>query len=324
MLGIVLFVATMVFIGYFLVGKFADNEIREKLKFTKLSLVLGLIFLVMFLLYSFFVVELEAQEIGVVTTPNGVSESELYPGWNFVSPLNSVEVMDNTIWVYSFTNKQNTSEEEKPTANTLWCATKDGIKMGFDISVSWRIISSEASWVFENVSSSDGIDGKYIWLEEHVIRKAVETTMPTIVSRYTPIEAYSEKREEIQTKVRESIKTELAKTFKLNVVDIGIREVFYNKEYENAINQTKVQEQEAKRLAEVTKQKEELYKQELIAKDIAITKAQGESEALKIKGQSITNNPKIIELEWINKWNGQLPTYMMGNGASSVMLDLRK
>jgi len=86
-------------------------------------------------------------------------------------------------------------------------------------------------------------------------------------------------------------------------------------------NAKKLAEQEALRLIEVTKQKEEQLKQATIDKNIAIEKAKGESEALKIKGQSISSNPKIIELEWINKWNGQLPTYMMGNG-QGIMVNL--
>lgn len=48
-----------------------------------------------------------------------------------------------------------------------------------------------------------------------------------------------------------------------------------------------------------------------------------QTKALQIRGQSISNNPRIIELEWIQKWNGALPTYMMGSG-QGVMIDLRK
>ena len=80
---------------------------------------------------------------------------------------------------------------------------------------------------------------------------------------------------------------------------------------------------EALRLVDVTRQKEELLKQASINKDIAIQQAEGEAKSLQIKGSSIASNPKIIELEWINKWDGQLPTYMMGSG-QNVMLNLNK
>ena len=62
-------------------------------------------------------------------------------------------------------------------------------------------------------------------------------------------------------------------------------------------------------------------KQADIDKNIEITKAEAEAKALQIKGQSISNNPRIVELEWINKWNGELPTYMLG-GNQSILLGM--
>ena len=122
----------------------------------------------------------------------------------------------------------------------------------------------------------------------------------------------------VKVKMREDIAA-----YHLILEQIDIREVYYNQEYENSINQKKLEEQKALTLIEVTKQKEELLKQAQIQKDIDITQAEAEAQALKIKGQSISTNPRIVELEWINKWNGQLPTYMLGNG-QSIMLGINK
>jgi regulator of protease activity HflC (stomatin/prohibitin superfamily) len=72
-------------------------------------------------------------------------------------------------------------------------------------------------------------------------------------------------------------------------------------------------------MVQITRQKDEALKQATIDKDIAIQKAEGKAKALQIKGSSIASNPKIIQLEWIQKWNGQLPTYMMGNGQGVIM-----
>ena len=110
-------------------------------------------------------------------------------------------------------------------------------------------------------------------------------------------------------------------SYHLTLEQIDIREVYYNSDYEKAINDKKLQEQKALTLVEVTKQKEELRKQAEIEKDIQITKSQGEAEALRIKGQSVASNPKIVELEWIEKWDGALPTYMLGDG-QGIMLNM--
>jgi regulator of protease activity HflC (stomatin/prohibitin superfamily) len=263
------------------------------------------------------IVRITAQEVGVVVTPQGVKSEELHTGWHVVMPWVDVYRMDKTVWVY--TCAQSSNEGAKPNADAVWAPTKDGIKMGFDLSVSWRIDANEASWIYSNVSENDGGDsGRYLWLEENVIRPKLKSTLALTVSNFTPIEVYSTKRQEIQDEVIKRIRQDIA-PFKLILEQVDLREVYYNPEYEKAINDKKLAEQEALRLFEVTKQQEELKKQEAIKKDIAILKAEGESRALQIKGQSISNNPKIIDLEWINKWDGKLPTYMMGNGQGVIL-----
>ena len=257
-----------------------------------------------------------AQEVGVVVTPRGVDETELTTGWNFVAPWNSVKLMDKTVWVYSLTS--NTKEGAKNADDAIWAPTSDGIKMGFDISVNWRIDPNQASWIYSNISADQDGEGKYHWIEENIIRPAIKSIMPLTISKYTPIECYSDKRSEIQAKVQSALKKELQNNHL--IVDVAqIREVYYNPQYEASINQKKLEEQKVLTMVQITRQKDEALKQATIDKDIAIQKAEGEAKALQIKGSSIASNPKIIQLEWIQKWNGQLPTYMMGSGQGVIM-----
>jgi regulator of protease activity HflC (stomatin/prohibitin superfamily) len=257
-----------------------------------------------------------AQEVGVVVTPRGVSDEELTTGWNFVAPWNTVKLMDKTVWVYTLT--ANVKEGAKPADDAIWAPTSDGIKMGFDISVNWRIDPKQASWIFGNISADQDGEGKYHWIEENIIRPAIKSIMPLTVSKYTPIECYSDKRSEIQSKVQAALKKEL-QTNHLIVEVAQIREVYYNPTYEASINQKKLEEQKVLTMVQITRQKDEALKQAMIDKDIAIQKSEGEAKALQIKGSSIASNPKIIQLEWIQKWDGKLPTYMMGNGQGVIM-----
>lgn len=39
-------------------------------------------------------------------------------------------------------------------------------------------------------------------------------------------------------------------------------------------------------------------------------RAQAEADAIKLRGEALRQNPNVMELEAINKWNGQLPQYM--------------
>ncbi len=310
----IVFLAALV---YGVVG-FVNKLQRTKVQLPK-HYIVGIIGVIGLALSSL-IVKVSAQQVGVVVTPKGVSDQELHTGWHIVAPWSQVYSMDKTVWVYTCADAQN--EGAKANADAIWAPTKDGIKMGFDVSVSWRIIPDEASWIYQNVTNETGKNGRYHWLEENVIRAKLKSALALTVSNYSPIEVYSVKREEIQHHVLERMKKEI-KSYKISINQIDIREVYYNKEYEQAINNKKLAEQEALRLIEVTKQKEEKLLQSKIDKDIAIQYAEGEAKALKIKGSAINTNPKIIKLEWIHKWDGQLPTYMMGKD-NGIILNVNK
>ena len=291
---------------------------RMNLPLRKYTWILGLAILVV----SNCIVKIGPQDVGVLVTPKyGVIDEELHTGWHIVLPWNDVHQMDKTVWVYTCADA--TKEGAKPNADAIWAPTKDGIKMGSDVSVSWRIIPDEASWIYANVTENDGgKSGRYIWLEENMIRAKLKSVLALTVSDYTPIEVYSVKRQEIQDRVLKKLQEE-CQYWKIIIQQVDIREVYYNKEYEASINAKKLAEQEALRLVEVTKQKNELLKQASINKDIAIQQAEGEAKALQIKGSAIVQNPKIIDLEWINKWDGSLPQYMLGGG-EKMMLNINK
>ena len=282
-----------------------------------------------------FLAIIPAQECGVVVTPGGVKKESYPTGWHIVMPWYKVERMDKTVQVYTCASLGSRSDaddkDQRMTeakrnsvqGTTIWAPTIDGIKMGFAISASWRIDPDYAWWIYDNVSElDDSNNGRFLWLEENVIKAKLKSSLALTASKYTPIEVYSNKREEIQELTYEKMKKDI-QDYHLILEQIDIREVYYNDEYEKAINQKKLEEQKALTLIEVTKQKEELLKQADIDKNIEITKAEAEAKALQIKGQSISNNPRVVELEWINKWNGELPTYMLGSN-QSIMLGLNK
>jgi len=284
------------------------------------SLIVGM---VLFLL-GLTIVQIKGQEVGVMYTPSGIVETPLHSGWHIVAPWNKVYRMDKTVWVYTFAQSQ--KDGSMPNSDAIWAPTSDAFKLGYDISVTWRIDPDQAAWVYSNISEQDGSDeARYKWIEDNIIRAYTKSALTTVTKNYSVIEAYSIKRDEIQQKTFELLRKELEYN-KLILEAVNIREVHYNKEYEDAINKKKLAEQEALRLLDVTKQKEEQLKQSRIDKDIKIQQAQGEAEALRIKGNSINTSPQIVELESVNKWDGKLPNVLImgSNGNVPMFLNIAK
>jgi regulator of protease activity HflC (stomatin/prohibitin superfamily) len=52
-----------------------------------------------------------------------------------------------------------------------------------------------------------------------------------------------------------------------------------------------------------------------------LTSAKAEAEANRLKQQTIT--PMLLQLEWINKWDGKLPTTQLGSG-NGLMYNINK
>ncbi|MDR2585460.1 MAG: hypothetical protein LBC84_04465 [Prevotellaceae bacterium] len=313
---------------YWFIAKLNNKTQKSKMPTSNVWLILPVILICVL---SFLTI-IPAQNCGVVITPSGVKQESYSTGWHFILPIYSVKLMDKTAQVYTCASRTTVYRDDPSyseykaaatQSGTIWAPTVDGIKMGFDISASWSIDPLFAWWIYDNVSELDGAsNGRFFWLEENVIKPKLKSALALTVSKYNPIEVYSNRRQNIQDEVYEKMRIDIS-SYHLVLNQIDIREVYYNEEYEKAINAKKLEEQKVLTLIEITKQKKEQEIQAEIDKNIAIKVAEGEARALQIKGQSVVNNPKIVELEWIGKWNGQLPTYMMGNG-QGVMLNLGK
>ena len=283
-----------------------------KLKYGLISFAVGLPLAII----MSFVVKIAATDVGVVVTPGGVNEEVLTTGWHLVPWWKDVYKMDKTIYVYTCARGKGEGQRD---SDEIWAPTSDGIKMGFDISVNWRIDPLYAWWIYKEVDATGG--SRYDWLEENVIRPKLKSALALEVSNYSPVSVYSTARDTIQYNVYKRIQKDV-KDMHLIIDQTDLREVYYLPAYEEAITQKKLAEQEALRQVDITKQEAEKLNQSRIKADQRIETARGEAESLLIKGRSIAQNPKIIQLEWIDKWNGQLPTYMLGDkGGSMIMLN---
>ena len=261
------------------------------------------------------IIVIKPTDVGVLETPNGIVAEELHTGWHFISPLNKMHPMDKTIWVYSTIHD---TKDGRAVSDAIWAACSDRIKMKFDVSTNWRINPDKADVIYVSLGGDQTQDGEYTWIEENIIRPAIKNAVTDVASKYTSDDAYVRKREEVAQDIERHLKTSLSKN-NLVVESVMLREANYDPGYQEAINQTKLAEQEAKKQIEVTKQLAEKELQAEKNKQIAIKQAEGEAEAIRIKANAISNNAKVLDLEWINKWNGELPQMMTGSNTSMLM-----
>lgn len=114
------------------------------------------------------------------------------------------------------------------------------------------------------------------------------------------------KREEIKTKSLASAREKIGTILVLE--DLVIENIGLSKELETAIESKMVQEQEAAK-ARFTQLKAQ------IEAETAIVRAKGEAEAIRVRAEAIRDNPGLIQLQIVEKWDGRSPL-VIGGGAA--------
>ncbi len=144
-------------------------------------------------------VAVDAGVIGVVKLFGKVSPDVLAPGLHFVNPLATVVHVDGKTRNYTMSALHD--EGLKQGDDAIRALTSDGLEVIIDMTVLYRVLPSEAPKLLSEV----GIN-----YEENVIRPIARSRVRDAAVYYQAVQLYTEKRDEFQLKITESITSELA------------------------------------------------------------------------------------------------------------------
>ena len=103
----------------------------------------------------------------------------------------------------------------------------------------------------------------------------------------------------------------------INVTGFQIININYSSVFEKAIESKVTAEQEALKAKNRTVQIEEEAKQKVIY-------AEAEAKSMTIRANALTKNKALVEYEAVQKWDGKMPQYMMGNTVPFINLNNSK
>ena len=102
----------------------------------------------------------------------------------------------------------------------------------------------------------------------------------------------------------DSLKDELIKHF-IVIDDVNIRDIKFSAEYQKAIEQKQIAQQDAERMNYVLEKSRKEKEQKIIdaeaVKESKIIQAQGEAEAISKVGDALRRNPNVISYEYVQK-----------------------
>lgn len=228
-------------------------------------------------------------EVGIKTTWGKITGTNLKEGVQVKAPWQKIIKMNIKVQKYENETAMETSTKDMQVVNSIV------------VSVNYQLDEDKAVNMYRAV----GADYNTIVLEP-----AIQESIKSTISQFNAEELVT-KRTEVSHLICQVLAEKVA-NYGLKVLDVSIKNFDFSAEYNASIEKKTIAEQNAL----TAKQELEISKAEAEKKKV---EAQGEAEANKIKEQTITD--KILVQQWIEKWDGKLPTV---SGDSTSMIDINE
>jgi regulator of protease activity HflC (stomatin/prohibitin superfamily) len=172
-------------------------------------------------------------------------------------------------------------------------ASKDGVTIHSTITINFHIEAAKAPLILQNIGAN---------YKERIIDQQIQQAFKDVTAQYAGLELI-QKREEVALKAKGVLKDKLTPYF-IVVDEFTIPNYEFPKEFNDAILATQVANQQ-------NLQAKQLQEKARTEAETALIVAQGLANAQ--KAQATTLTPEYLQLQAINKWNGQLPQYLTPN-----------
>lgn len=226
-----------------------------------------------------------AGHTGVVTRFGAVSETVLPEGLHFKIPfVDSVIKMDNRVMK---TEVSSTS------------ASKDLQTVSLTVSLNYRVDKANSANIYRNI-------GPYY--QDVLVNPAIQECIKAVTAKFTAEELITE-RQVISQQMMEALEEKIG-PYGLDVEVFNIINFDFSDEFNAAIEAKQTAQQNA------LKAQQDLERVKVEAEQV-VELAKAEAEAYKLKSEQLTEI--MIQMEWINKWNGELPMVSSDGG---YILDL--
>ena len=236
------------------------------------------IFVLSTVLSSFYTVK--STERGVLSTFGKIQERTVKDGLHFKIPF--VQSVDKV----NVQQKKFDGEEDS--------YTRDVQTSVVQYTINYDLVQDNVAKLMKNVG-----DDYHNRIVVPYVRSAIKSSFGNFNATQI-VENRDKVRSEIEAKLRTTLDSRYFTNIHFQLVNID-----FDDQFETAIKDKQVAEQNALKAKNVTIQVEEQAKQTKI-------RAEAEAEAIRIKSTALERNPKLVEYEAVQKWNGQLPSVTGG------------
>jgi regulator of protease activity HflC (stomatin/prohibitin superfamily) len=270
-------------------------------------------------------VYVESTERGVVKTirAGGVRQDALGPGLHWILPIVE-QAVTYSISNQTYTMSAAAQEGQIQGDDSIRARTKDGQEIILDASVIYQIdpnkvVPLHITW-----------QNRY---QDGIVRPEARGIIRDAVSQYGVEEVVSTKRAEMVQTISDELNKSMAEN-NLHLVDFVLRDIHFSEAYAQAVEQKQIAEQQAQQARlTVEQKKQEAEQARQVAQgqaDAAVIAAQGAAEAQIIQadaqaqaneliGQSLQQNPEILQYQYILKLAPSVQTIFLPSGNQFIL-----
>jgi regulator of protease activity HflC (stomatin/prohibitin superfamily) len=180
--------------------------------------------------------------------------------------------------------------------------TRDVQQAKIHFTMTYRLDPQQAHVIYQTVGRD--------WSEKLVPQVVVEEIKREI-GQYEAVELIA-KREQAARGI-ESLVIKNLEPRHVIVAGLQLTNVDFTQEFERAVEAKVVAQQRAIEEQNRTRQIEEQARQKVLS-------AEAEAKSIQIRAAALEKNPRLVELEAVQKWNGELPQYMLGGATPFINL----
>jgi regulator of protease activity HflC (stomatin/prohibitin superfamily) len=236
----------------------------------------------------------------------GVDDVTEVTGWVFYNPI-STKIVEFPIFVQHKEYKK----VEEGIDESFVVNSKDGSEFHCSPMVNYSVNRGKVPYIFSKYRVT--LDK----IEEGFLKTSIYDAFRVVANSYTADELISN-RQQFEIKVRQVLEKQL--TNEGFILQQFTSNLVYPETFKKAIEAKNNAVQSALRAENEVKTAEAQAKIKVATANgnaqAMLTAAKAEAEANRLKQQTIT--PMLLQLEWINKWNGRLPETQVGSGTNMM------
>lgn len=258
-------------------------------------------------------------KVYLLGSDKGADIEELGMGRYFIGMNEELHLFPTFVQNYTWTQRSTNGSEND---ESMTFQTKEGMTVGADIGISYAVDPTKVSDIFQRYRK--GIEE----ITDLYLRNMVRDALVEAGSKREVEDVYGSGKGELMDEVEATVIEQVGP------IGINVEKIYWigglrlpptvTAALDAKIEATQMAEQRKNEVAQATAEADKEIEAARGTAESLLEVARAEAEAIRIKGEALRQNPSVIQLNAVEKWDGVLPKMTGSEAIPFVSVDIDK